>query len=911
MDQEMQWNSLLSQRMIFVKYQTWLPSIIILCIGLFLHTSPLIAQDKLLAKQFTIVLQNSSVEEALFELSNKTNINIAFSNNIIPAGKVKSRIFSNSRLDTILNYVIDTLPIKYIVEGKQIILVRAEHTEYFKFSGHVIDSITGERLPSVNIIQDGAGKYFKTNESGYFYISLEDKQATFQFHFIGYKSKLIQWDQRKKGIQTIELKPDHILDPVTIEENTGAIQSSPKESYIRIGKTDLWQSPGMAGEQDLFPALTKISGITSGPEGVGGIQIRGSSPDQNLFLIDGVPIFYPSHALGMVSILQGASIKSIDVYKNDIPARFVGRTGGAIDIRINDGNLDKMTIGGEVNPISAKCHLEGPMGNIGSFYLGLRRTVMDPWILALSKFINQQSLREGKSNFYFYDGIAKLNFLINNKSKLNITYYKGADNYSSNFSKVSLFSNATIKELNDENLQWDNLMTSVRFSHELTPKWFSISHITYSNFNSTFTKFNGLDILINNDNIKTYYFNQIHSGVKEFSFKTELQYTNGNNIHIRLGLSTGSQTYTPSLLSLNGVSDVDLRNQKNNLYDLFSKITYAERNNFYHSQYGEFNYQLKRNVHISLGLAGYEYLTETKPYYSLEPRGNIKVDLSNRIHWYASYYSMNQHTHLLNNNSIGRPTDLWIPTTEKLFPEKTNQFSSGIQFQLLDQWNLNVEVYQKKMQNIFSYKKQKSFIYNGTISAGGILPSYWDELLDQGSGKMYGIELNSQVNLNKQKWNCNLVYARSMHDFPDDDKEGFTPAPNDMPVQVHIQYIAELRKHLHIQLQGSYHSGRPLQLAKAIYYYYAPLSPNQTIYYVDTEQFLRSPYYLRLDAMVHLNIPGNRWNQLLSLGLMNVLNRKNTLYVKVENSTIDPSKLSYSNVFVSGIIPMINYKFQF
>jgi hypothetical protein len=234
---------------------------------------------------------------------------------------------------------------------------------------------------------------------------LDSSIQEIHFSFIGYKPKYIRWSHKNKERITIPLAPENFLEPIHITAKGDIANPLLNFGITRLGKSDMAFNVGVAGEQDVYQSLQKIPGVTSGPEGVGGISIRGSLPDQNLFLLDGVPVFYPSHTLGMLSFLPGSAIKSIDCYKNTIPARFTGRTGAVIDVKINDGNAEKHGLTAELSPVSAKCSVNGPISKNVTYFLSGRRSIIDPWIQSLSTYINQEILRKGQTQYLFYDVI--------------------------------------------------------------------------------------------------------------------------------------------------------------------------------------------------------------------------------------------------------------------------------------------------------------------------------------------------------------------------------------------------------------------------------------------------------------------------------------------------------------------------
>ncbi|HBB91867.1 MAG TPA: TonB-dependent receptor, partial [Bacteroidales bacterium] len=90
--------------------------------------------------------------------------------------------------------------------------------------------------------------------------------------------------------------------------------------------------PTLAGERDIIRSLQLLPGIQAATEATTGLVIRGGSPDQNLFLLDGSPIYNISHLYGFLSVFNDDAINTVDVIKGGFPARFGGRLSSIVDV---------------------------------------------------------------------------------------------------------------------------------------------------------------------------------------------------------------------------------------------------------------------------------------------------------------------------------------------------------------------------------------------------------------------------------------------------------------------------------------------------------------------------------------------------------------------------------------------------
>src|SRR5699024_10744564 len=94
-------------------------------------------------------------------------------------------------------------------------------------------------------------------------------------------------------------------------------------------------------EKDVLKAIQLLPGVQTGNDGSTGLFVRGGSPDQNLILLDGVPVYNVSHLFGFLSVFTPEAIQSADLYKGGFPARYGGRLSSVLDIRMKEGDMKK------------------------------------------------------------------------------------------------------------------------------------------------------------------------------------------------------------------------------------------------------------------------------------------------------------------------------------------------------------------------------------------------------------------------------------------------------------------------------------------------------------------------------------------------------------------------------------------
>jgi hypothetical protein len=93
-------------------------------------------------------------------------------------------------------------------------------------------------------------------------------------------------------------------------------------------------------------------------------------------------------------------------------------------------------------------------------------------------------------------------------------------------------------------------------------------------------------------------------------------------------------------------------------------------------------------------------------YNGLEPRLSARYSLSKSLSLKGSYSRNFQYIHLASISSISLPTDVWMPSTEEIKPQESNQYALGIFKNFKDNmFETSIEAYYKTMSNQIEYKE--------------------------------------------------------------------------------------------------------------------------------------------------------------------------------------------------------------
>lgn len=294
-------------------------------------------------------------------------------------------------------------------------------------NGYVKDAISNESLIGASVINLATRKGCTTNEYGFFSIKCK-KGENLQFSYLGYKSYSIY--VLNDSTLSVKLQSKLILNEVTVlsdRSKNGAV------SEIRVTNEQIKSTPALMGEADVVKALQFTPGVVQNKEGTSGFSVRGGSSDQNLFMIDDVPVYNINHLMGFFSVFSADAVSNMTFYKSGMPARYGGRLSSVTDVRLKEGNSIKIKGIASIGLISSKFSIDGPMlNNKATFYVSARRTYFDLVTKAISLISDNNIF-----SYYFNDFTLKTNYRLNNKNRLYLSFYGGNDQYNQRFSHTS------------------------------------------------------------------------------------------------------------------------------------------------------------------------------------------------------------------------------------------------------------------------------------------------------------------------------------------------------------------------------------------------------------------------------------------------------------------------------------------
>ena len=766
-------------------------------------------------------------------------------------------------------------------------------------SGTITDATTGETLIGATILDETSGKGTVSNAYGRYTMTLKEDTALLRISYIGYRTEHRNMSLRGNRQLNIALSPSVELDEVTITaERINSPQVS-QMSAIEVPVEQLKLVPVIFGETDVLKAIQLLPGVQSGTEGMSGIYVRGGGADENLFLLDGVPLYNVNHLGGFFSAFNGDAIKNVTLYKGSFPARFSGRISSVLDITTNNGN-DRSWHGGlSVGLMSAKVNVEGPIiKEKTTLSLSLRRTYGDLLIqpiimaVALSETEGQGTANAG---YYFYDLNAKVTHKFSDRSRLYAMWYSGDDEAYMRF-------RSNEQELGKEHIklgyQWGNLATSLRWNYELTPKLFM-------NVTGSFTRYRQrLGLGVEEEWIEegSLYNEQaditLRSGISDLTSRVDFDYAPSPDHAVKFGAVLTHHLFRPQVQSISA-SATDEAPFCRSVGE--SSVSAGEM-----SLYAEDDWSLTESLKIDGGVALTGFLVKDRFYPSVQPRLSGRLLLSDDLSVKAGYSYMTQYMHLLSNSNISLPSDLWVPVTARIEPMNSRQVAAGVVYSWRSLIDFSVEGYYKWMNNLLEYKPGSTFLGNSTG---------WEDMVCMGRGWAYGIEFLAQKSFGEITGWLGYTWSRTLRQFdsPGEELNGGRPFPAKYDrihdISIALQYKPNNR--FDAGVTWVYSTGNTATLAMQ---QIEDDSWRGSLEFAESRNNFRLPAYHRMDISVNFHKQKKHGIRTWNISVYNLYNRQNPflIYPKTTYSYRDGS--TYTGLYQRSlfpILPSVSYIYKF
>jgi len=736
------------------------------------------------------------------------------------------------------------------------------YSQKIAINGYVRDSASGEVIPGATIITADHLKYAISNSYGYYILALDasEDSVNLQASFVGFSPSSFSVKPNQSQKLDFALKNRNILDEVIVRADKEVTYERRKEmSIVSVPVSKVTAMPALGGESDILKTLQLMPGIQAGSEASSGLYVRGGSPDQNLMVIDDVPVYYVNHLGGFVSTFNSDAINNIKLVKGGFPAHYGSRLSSVVDVKMKEGNMKEFHGNGMIGMLSSKIMVEGPIKkDTTSYMISVRRFMYDLITRPLTRLTSFDGTSVG---YNFYDLNAKINHIISPKDRLYLSFYSGGDKILSRQKNQG--------DLNKMILEWGNILGSFRWNHLYGSRLFS-------NLTLYSTRYR-----LANDFSTTYTINDVKrkasasywSGIVDLSLKADFDYFINQNYKMKFGGTSVYHYFNPNTTAYKTYE---------NSAAIDTSFGSKKQSGLENAIYLENEVSIGSNLFTNFGFRVTNYQITNRYYNSFEPRFLATYMLSKNSVLKASFSLMNQYIHLLTGSGPNMQNDIWVPVTDTISPSLSKQYAVGLERTFRDEmFEVSLEAYYKTMNNLITYKDGVA-----TLSSG----SDWQTQVEtNGKGKSYGLEFLLQKTKGSATGWIAYTYSKATRQFENKNNGKPYPFKYDRTHDISIVYLQKINKNIQFSATWVYGTGNPFTLGDAKYRMMPDFDTDFNRYlaygqvYNDLNSYRMRSYH-KLDVGINFNKTVKRGERTWSINIYNVYNRQNPYYYFLSNT---------------------------
>lgn len=610
-------------------------------------------------------------------------------------------------------------------------------------SGHVKEAVSGEKLYGAYIIFGNGNsrrKIATANDNGQYAIGLQPGDYTVEVHYLGFspfKKKVSLHHNTTLDISLTAKSYD--LDEVAVKEHPALDEMNETAPSNMLS----------FNANDVFSRINLLPGVSGSIPG-GNFHVNGGSDDENLVLLDGVPIYHPNHINPLLTAVNGDAIKNITFHKYFFPAEYEGRLSSVTDIKFKEGNKQKYTQTLTLDMPAASVVAEGPIVKDKlSYIIGGRRSWLD--------LFNRKNEDIDKLNHTFYDMNVKLSYDITPRSNLQAMAYTTSDHY-----LIPKEDGTTYPFL-----KWRNSIYALKFSTLIGKKLINTSALTYSSYsNKVYALFVGYDV-------EKY----IKGGINSISFSSDFNYKVLDIYDISAGIRLSHEAF--------------------NIASTGDTLSNTEEDITQVSVYYDNKFRITDRIYTQLGINFVSYVPHNcRNYYSLQPRFSFKYYLNGKNILFLGLSKMEQFYHSLRLDLLPMPTDFRMPSVNGFVPSTSNHYEAGWKHFHANGY-IEASLYYKKRDHIVAFR-----------------PDYvdekigWEKYIMGGNGQSFGAKYFMYYDWRKFTLQFSCALSRSLDRYPDLKGRGNVPSLYDIPAALNLAMTYKLAPHSGVSLGTFFQSGK-------------------------------------------------------------------------------------------------------
>lgn len=652
-----------------------------------------------------------------------------------------------------------------------------------------------------------------------------------------------------------------IAEEANTEEQTSTVDSSQepeleletveitadKEPKAKINTEKLLKIPG-AGN-DPLQAIEALPGVTfTKGRGAGQPAIRGSSPKDNRYIVDFMPVGYVFHSDGS-SIISDNLIKDFELETAAFEGQYNDANGAIIDVDSRSPYYDESRVVLDLGLLKTGLFVEAPLAENHSFYFSIRRSLIQ-YYLKLLFSDNDQFKFTTFPNYYDYQ--AKYEYRVSNLEKINFNLVGSTD-------EAAIF----FKEDNDATKQDPEVTGDFEFKNK-----YDSQSIVWDKFYDTGVQQKiGVSRLLQKFRLKLGPNNKLDVISTNYNLRSQFAYPVSTNHELQWGLEyKREQIKYVSRLSIVPSDEFSTDKKLSDSKEIISAQDNPVINNY------DLNIGDKISVTNAWTLTPalvFSYDDYTKENFA-DPRIQSRFELS--PYWaltsaYGKHHQFQDFAYF--SKGFGNP---------KLKQETSDHYEIGIENTINENWFWKLEAYYKELHKLSTARIDQSFYPNLSDAQYLELPRYTNDA----KGQAWGMELfiNKTTNENWYGW-LSIAYSKTerTHLLT---KKNFR-YNTDQPWILNLVANYRLKSQWELGLKWRLQSGQLITPVVGATQGLNPKYPEiYTPIYGDINS-VRLPFYSKVDLRAQKNYRFNSWELGVYFDVLNALGTNNIVGYSYES----------------------------
>lgn len=813
---------------------------------------------------------------------------------------------SHLPIDKALNALFGHIGIEYKMHNHNVMLRQTtaslqqtteikERKTTFTINGRITDT-QGEPIVNATVfdlaskdgtLSDGRGRYIMHLAEGHHVVRVSSIGCDADTIVVNMHSDISHNFRLKQAVELKEVVVTEDMNSPVLTTQTGKRTFTPK---------DINNGFALLSSPDLVKTIQRTSGVTAGVDLVSGLYVHGGGSDENLYLLDGTPLYQTNHSLGLFSAFNSDIIKNVDFYKSGFPARYSGRVSSITDVRTRDGNMEHVHGTASLGLLDGRIQVEGPIKkNRTSFNVSLRRSWIDLLLRPVCAIVNKGSDDKYTLGYMFHDFNAKLTHHINNKATIWTSVYSGYDSYRV-YDKSMWGDNVNDTE---NRMTWGNLSGTIGGDFMLSPTMSMASMLTatYSHSRHKYSE-EDYEIVDKGGHLRNYLDTRLNSTeMIDVAAHANFSWQPTDRQHIHFGIAFTRHQFRPQTKRQafyygdpqEGCDTTDIRSRVN----IVSHEAVA---------YAEDEMRINKYLSANIGTSFTATMVNGRTYLMLDPRFAFKWQLANSTSFKMSYTHMSQSIHRMASSFLELPTDFWVPTTNEIKPTMSHQIAAGIYTQPSTHLTLSLEAYYKLSSHLLQYRHWMGFQPSAAT---------WNRDVADGKGKSYGMEVDATYTTGSTTMSMAYTLSWSKKLFKDIHPTWFDDQ-FDNRHKINISLSHDFSRRISLYAAWTYHTGN--RVTMPVGYTIQPNIPGDYGYsydYIfDHPNNYSLPAYHRLDIGANFRHTTHHGREgIWNVSLYNAYCHLNTMYVKVRLD--DNNNFHLKSYGYIPIIPSVSYTLKF